>query len=77
MIGIITMTLFDITYVTLLVWTLWILWKLGLDEHWVRDRKGELHKCYDPQDLIIYILLIVCFTGILLFSNLTIIPKLI
>ena len=77
MTSIIAMMLFDITYVVLSVWIMWVLWRLGLDEHWVRDRNGELHQCYDPRDLITYILLIVWFTGILLFSNLTIIPKLI
>lgn len=74
MTSIIAMALFDITYVVLSVW---IMWKLGLDEPYVRDRKGGLHQYYDPLDLIIYILLIVWFAGILLFSNLTIIPKLI
>lgn len=77
MTSIIAMVLFDITYVALSVLIMWVLWKLGLDERWVRDRKGELHQCYDPRDQITYILLVVWLTGILLFGNLTIIPKLI
>ena len=77
MTGIIAMILFDITFVVLSVWIMWVLWKLGMDKHWVRDRKGELHQCYDSRDLTTFILLVVGLAGILLFSNLTIIPKLI